>query len=208
MAIGRALLTAPELLLMDEPLASLYLPRKRELLPYLEKLSQDIQIPILYVSHNLDEIVRLADNVIVMSAGKIEAVAPLADIWSSSVFRPWLQAHALSSILNVRVIEHHRLYTMVAISDQRLWLPQLQFQLGQSVRIRIDAADVSLTLDKPTQTTIRNILRGKVIEFIDDIEQVDVKLAIDSHFIWARITRWARDELEILYYAIFTIINC
>lgn len=197
--IGRALLTAPELLLMDEPLASLDLPRKRELLPYLEKLSQDIQIPILYVSHNLDEIVRLADNVIVMSAGKIEAVAPLADIWSSSIFRPWLQADALSSILNVKVIEHHSLYTMssVAISDQRLWLPQLQFQLGQSVRIRIDAADVSLTLHKPTQTTIRNILRVKVVECIDDIEQVDVKLAIDSHFIWARITRWARDELEI-----------
>lgn len=78
-----------------------YLPRKRELLPYLEKLSQDIQIPILYVSHNLDEIVRLADNVIVMSAGKIEAVAPLADIWSNSIFCPWLQADALSSILNV-----------------------------------------------------------------------------------------------------------
>ncbi|HGJ5859064.1 MAG TPA: molybdenum ABC transporter ATP-binding protein ModC [Arsenophonus nasoniae] len=198
-AIGRALLTAPELLLMDEPLASLDLPRKRELLPYLEKLSQDIQIPILYVSHNLDEIVRLADNVIVMSAGKIEAVAPLAEIWSSSVLRPWLQADTLSSILNVKVIEHHPLYAMtsVAILDQVLWLPQLQFQLGEAVRIRIDAADVSLTLNKPTQTTIRNILRAKVVECIDESEQVDVKLAIDSHFIWARITRWAKEELEI-----------
>lgn len=75
---------------MDELLASLDLPRKRELFPYLEKLSKDIQIPILYVSHNLDETVRLANNIIVMSAGKIEVVALLADIWSSSVLRPWL----------------------------------------------------------------------------------------------------------------------
>ena len=180
----------PELLLMDEQLASLDLPRKRELLPYLEKLSKDIQMPILYVSHNLNEIVRLADNVIVMSAGKIEAVALLADIWSSSVLRSWLQADALSSILNVKVIEHHALYVMtsVALSDQLLWLPQMQFQPGEAVRIWIDSANVSLALNKPTQTKILNILRVKVVECIDESDQVDVKLSIGSHFIWARIT--------------------
>lgn len=73
-AIGRALLTAPELLLMDEPLASLDLPRKRELLPYLERLAQDVNTPILYVSHSMDEILRLADQVVVMDAGKVRAV--------------------------------------------------------------------------------------------------------------------------------------
>ncbi|GAE12657.1 molybdate ABC transporter ATP-binding protein ModC [Yersinia pseudotuberculosis NBRC 105692] len=73
-AIGRALLTSPELLLMDEPLASLDLPRKRELLPYLERLAQDVNTPILYVSHSMDEILRLADQVVVMDAGKVRAV--------------------------------------------------------------------------------------------------------------------------------------
>lgn len=84
-AIGRALLTAPELLLLDEPLASLDIPRKRELLPYLQRLAQEIHIPMLYVSHSLDEIQHLADRVLVLEAGKVKAFGPLEEVWSSSV---------------------------------------------------------------------------------------------------------------------------
>ena len=89
-AIGRALLTAPELLLLDEPLASLDIPRKRELLPYLQRLAQEIHIPMLYVSHSLDEIQHLADRVLVLEAGKVKAFGPLEEVWSSSVMHPWL----------------------------------------------------------------------------------------------------------------------
>ena len=88
MAIGRALLTAPELLLLDEPLASLDIPRKRELLPYLQRLAQEIHIPMLYVSHSLDEIQHLADRVLVLEAGKVKAFGPLEEVWSSSVMHP------------------------------------------------------------------------------------------------------------------------
>ncbi|MBI6549687.1 molybdenum ABC transporter ATP-binding protein ModC [Xenorhabdus lircayensis] len=198
-AIGRALLTAPEILLMDEPLASLDLPRKRELLPYLEKLSGDVKIPILYVSHSLDEILRLADNVIVMDKGKVRATGTLEDVWSSSVLRPWLQKESLSSILKVSVMEHHQRYQMTAVAaaDKALWLPQLDVAPGTDLRIRIDASDVSLVLEPPRVSSIRNILQVKVVEFFENDGQVDVKLALSEHCLWARITPWAREELNL-----------
>lgn len=199
-AIGRALLTAPEILLMDEPLASLDLPRKRELLPYLEKLSQDVKIPILYVSHSLDEILRLADKVIVMAQGKVKAFGALEDVWASSVLRPWLQQETLSSVVSATVHSQHSDYEMTAVivGSQKLWIPRVEAQQGVDVRIRIDAADVSLVLEKPQVSSIRNILAAEVVEWIEDGEQVDVKLDLgEEHYLWARITRWARDELSI-----------
>ncbi|MEN1436915.1 ATP-binding cassette domain-containing protein, partial [Pseudomonas aeruginosa] len=84
-AIGRALLTAPELLLLDEPLASLDIPRKRELLPYLQRLTREINIPMLYVSHSLDEILHLADRVMVLENGQVKAFGALEEVWGSSV---------------------------------------------------------------------------------------------------------------------------
>ncbi|CDH29882.1 molybdate transport protein (ABC superfamily,atp_bind) [Xenorhabdus bovienii str. Jollieti] len=198
-AIGRALLTAPEILLMDEPLASLDLPRKRELLPYLEKLSADVKIPLLYVSHNLDEILRLADNVIVMDKGKVRATGTLEEVWSNSILRPWLQKESLSSILTVSVMEHHQRYhmTAVAVGDKALWLPKMDAAPGTDLRIRVDASDVSLVLEPPKVSSIRNTLQVKVIEFFEDDGQVDVKLALREYFLWARITSWAREELNL-----------
>ena len=199
-AIGRALLTAPEILLMDEPLASLDLPRKRELLPYLERLSQDVKIPILYVSHSLDEILRLADKVIVMAEGKVKAFGPLEDVWASSALRPWLQQETLSSVLSVILHSQHPDYNMTAVlvGGQKLWIPKVDRQQGSELRLRIDASDVSLVLERPQVSSIRNILSAEVVEWEEDGEQVDVKLDLgDAHYLWARITRWARDELSI-----------
>ena len=106
-AIGRALLTAPELLLLDEPLASLDIPRKRELLPYLQCLTREINIPMLYVSHSLDEILHLADRVMVLENGQVKAFGALEEVWGSSVMNPWLPKEQQSSILKVPVLEHH-----------------------------------------------------------------------------------------------------
>ncbi|MFA3760269.1 molybdenum ABC transporter ATP-binding protein ModC [Yersinia sp. 2544 StPb PI] len=198
-AIGRALLTAPELLLMDEPLASLDLPRKRELLPYLERLAQDVNTPILYVSHSMDEILRLADQVVVMDGGKVRAVGGLEEVWASSALRPWLQREEPSSILRVSVIGHHDRYAMTALAlgDQRLWVGKLDAQEGSSMRIRINAADVSLVLQPPQSSSIRNILPVKIAECLEVDGQVDVKLAVGDQWLWARITPWARDELAL-----------
>lgn len=198
-AIGRALLTAPELLLMDEPLASLDLPRKRELLPYLERLARDVNIPILYVSHSMDEILRLAGQVLVLDNGQVLACGGLEEVWASSALRPWLQREDQSSVLRVSVIEHHERYAMSALrlGDQRLWVSRVNAPAGSLLRIRINAADVSLVLQPPKNSSIRNILPAQVVECLDVDEQVDVKLTVGDHILWARITPWARDELVI-----------
>ena len=114
-AIGRALLTAPDILLMDEPLASLDLPRKRELMPYLQKLAKQVEIPLLYVSHSLEEILQLADNVLVLDSGKVKAFGPLECVWSSSAMRPWLPISELTSVLRVQVLKQHPDYPMTAL---------------------------------------------------------------------------------------------
>ncbi|EFE93922.1 molybdenum ABC transporter ATP-binding protein ModC [Serratia odorifera] len=198
-AIGRALLTAPELLLMDEPLASLDLPRKRELLPYLERLTQDVNIPILYVSHSMDEILRLAGQVMVLDGGRVLACGGLEEVWASSALRPWLQREDQSSVLCVSVLEHHPRYAMTALrlGDRRLWVSAIAAPIGSALRIRINAADVSLVLQPPSNSSIRNILPAKVIECLESAGQVEVKLAVGDSVLWARITPWARDELAI-----------
>ena len=159
-SIGRALLTAPELLLLDEPLASLDIPRKRELLPYLQRLTREINIPMLYVSHSLDEILHLADRVLVLEEGSVKAFGNLEEVWGSSVMHPWLPREQQSSILKVSVLEHHPHYAMTALAlgDQHLWVNKIDKPLQSALRIRIQASDVSLVLQPPLQTSIRNIL--------------------------------------------------
>uniref|UniRef100_A0A6V7KCT0 Molybdenum import ATP-binding protein ModC n=1 Tax=Bracon brevicornis TaxID=1563983 RepID=A0A6V7KCT0_9HYME len=198
-AIGRALLTAPELLLMDEPLASLDLPRKRELLPYLETLAKEVNIPILYVSHSMEEIVRLADRVVVLDKGKVKAEGRLEEVWASSAMRPWLPSDEQSSILNVKVMEQHEHYAMTALSlgEQRLWVNRVAMPLKTRLRIRVNAVDVSLVLQPPTASSIRNVLPAKVLESIDVDEQVEVKLSVGGQILWARISPWARDDLRL-----------
>lgn len=198
-AIGRALLTAPELLLLDEPLASLDIPRKRELLPYLQRLAREINIPMLYVSHSLEEILHLADKVMVLEAGRVQAFGNLEDIWGSKVMHPWLPAEQQSSILKVSVLEHHPHYAMTALAlgDQHLWVNKINCPLQTPLRIRIQATDVSLALQPPVNTSIRNILRAKVAECFDVDGQVEVQLEIGSRTLWARISPWARDELNV-----------
>lgn len=198
-AIGRALLTGPELLLMDEPLASLDVPRKRELIPYLERLSKDVNIPILYVTHSMEEILRLAEQVIVLNSGKVIASGELESVWSSDAMIPWLQQEEQSSVINVTLLRHHQHYSMsgLALGEHCLWVNKIDAAPGQRLRIKINAADVSLVLEPPIQSSIRNIFYVEIIDLIEFNEQVDVKLLVGPHFLWARITQWARDELNI-----------
>ncbi|WP_191921997.1 molybdenum ABC transporter ATP-binding protein ModC [Pantoea agglomerans] len=198
-AIGRALLTAPDMLLLDEPLASLDLPRKRELMPYLQKLAKQVDIPMLYVSHSLEEILQLADNVLVLDAGKVKAFGPLERVWSSSAMRPWLPVSELTSVLRVLVLEQHPDYPMTALSlgDQHIWVSRVNQPVKTPLRIRIASSDVSLALQPPPHSSIRNILPAQVVELLEVGDQVEVKLRIGISELWARITPWARDELGI-----------
>ncbi len=180
-------------------LASLDIPRKRELLPYLQRLTREINIPMLYVSHSLDEILHLADRVMVLENGQVKAFGALEEVWGSSVMNPWLPKEQQSSILKVTVLEHHPHYAMTALAlgDQHLWVNKLDEPLQAALRIRIQASDVSLVLQPPQQTSIRNVLRAKVVNSYDDNGQVEVELEVGCKTLWARISPWARDELAI-----------
>ena len=187
------------MLLLDEPLASLDIPRKRELLPYLQRLTREINIPMLYVSHSLDEILHLADRVMVLENGQVKAFGALEEVWGSSVMNPWLPKEQQSSILKVTVLEHHPHYAMTALAlgDQHLWVNKLDEPLQAALRIRIQASVVSLVLQPPQQTSIRNVLRAKVVNSYDDNGQVEVELEVGGKTLGARISPWARDELVI-----------
>ena len=105
MAIGRALLTDPDILLMDEPLSALDVPRKRELMQYLERLSKEINIPILYVTHSLDELLRLADRVVLMENGIVKAYDSVEKIWNSPIFAPWKGENEQSSVGFIKCLQ-------------------------------------------------------------------------------------------------------
>lgn len=199
-AIGRALLTAPDLMLMDEPLASLDEPRKRELLPYLERLTREIKIPILYVSHSLDEILRLAQHIVILEQGKVLASGAIDKVWASTSLRPWLPENAQDSLLNVAFWKQHETYAMSALrlGDDVLWVKKLDMQPGETMRIKIKSSDVSLSLVQPEKSSIRNILPATVEELLEIEGQIDVQLRIaGDNTLWARITPWAADELGI-----------
>lgn len=198
-AIGRALLTAPTILLMDEPLASLDLPRKRELMPYLVRLARQIDVPILYVTHSLDEIFHLADHLLVLDKGQVKNVGPLEQVWNSPDMHRWLPSSELSSVLQVRVLEHHPDYPMSALKlgDHLIWVNQVSAAPATSLRIRIYASDVSLVLQPSPHSSIRNVLPAQVCELLTINNQIEVKLRIGVSELWAGITLWACDEMSI-----------
>ena len=199
-AIGRTLLTDPEILLMDEPLSALDVPRKRELMHYIERLSQEISIPILYVTHSLDELLRLADRVVLLENGRVKAYDVLERIWESLVFLPWKGESEQSSVLNLPVYLHNPVYKMTALSlgEQQLWINEINIAPQNTVRICIHSSDVSLALIQPIKTSIRNILCGQIIEIRPQTNRVDVSVRIGKHQIWASISKWALSDLKLI----------
>ena len=198
-AIGRALLTDPEILLMDEPLSALDLPRKRELMNYLERLSKEINIPILYVTHSLDELLRLAERVVLLTNGKVEAYDVLENIWESPLFLPWKQENEQSAVLSLPVFMHNPSYKMTALSigDQNIWINQVEAQINEKVRICIHSSDVSISLNKVEQSSIRNILYGRIVKILELENRVDLKLDIGGKHLWASISKWSFHDLAL-----------
>lgn len=200
-AIGRALLTKPELLLMDEPLASLDAPRKNDLLPYLANLAKEIEIPILYVTHSLDEIVRLADQLILVDQGQIQCSGKVEEVWRDEALRPWLQGDTRSSLLTGTVSHNHERYPMTCVSidaQHTIWMSELSLEPGQNVRLRVRANDVSITQNRPDKSSIRNILPATIIAMEQDSNrQIEVLLKLGEHHLWSHITAWAKDDLDL-----------
>lgn len=199
-AIGRALLSQPEMLLMDEPLSALDLPRKQELLDYLAELARQIEIPILYVSHSLDEVIKLADYLMLVEKGEVVALDRVETVWNAPIFERWQPEGQRISLLSLPISQRLPSYQMLglALGDQLLWVNDRKTAQGERVRVRIPSKEVSLALSPAQDSSIRNILKGVVAEIYPRAEQVDVAVEIGEHRIWASVSHWAFEQLGIL----------
>ncbi|HET7314162.1 molybdenum ABC transporter ATP-binding protein [Salinisphaera sp.] len=201
-AIGRALLCDPELLLLDEPLASLDAPRKREVLPYIERLSAQSALPIVFVSHQLDELLRLANrHVAAIRNGEIVFSGPTAEFLARADLLGEEAGPAAGALLEARLAAHepeHGL-SVLACPRQKIYVPRLTgHRIGERVRLHVRARDVILARRPPEQTSALNQLVGSVIEIRrDDTDYaVDVILDIDGQRLDARITRRSAAALD------------
>jgi molybdate transport system ATP-binding protein len=190
-AIGRALLSNPRLLLMDEPLASLDSARKDEILPYIEMLRDRIQLPILYVSHSLAEVARLATTIVVIEAGRLVAHGPAADLLSDPGLARLFGLREAGAILTARVAEHAADgLTRLETAAGSLWLPRPSLPVGALVRVRIAAQDVILSLTRPTGLSALNILPGRVLRLQEgEGPGVLVQIDLGQERLLARLTR-------------------
>jgi len=199
-AIARALLTSPQLLLMDEPLSSLDQRSKAEILPHLKRLRDSAAIPIIYVSHVLGELMRLADQLLLLEVGRVRAAGPLQQLLARSDL-PLGAMQDGGSVFDAVVQEHDPIYhlTYVLISGGRLAVEHQSASVGERVRVRIDARDVSLALTRPERTSIINILAARVLQLSDEADpaQVLVRLEVGSEPLLARITRRSAAELAL-----------
>jgi molybdate transport system ATP-binding protein len=164
-ALGRALLRSPQLLLLDEPLSGLDAERKAAILPYLERIQQTLAVPVIYVSHALDDIIRLADDLVCMEDGRLTAHGPLAD-QLTRLDGTLAQGEDASSLVEAQVISHHEEehLTELSFTGGSLWVTRRALEVGAPVRVRVQARDVSLTLSRAQDTSILNILEARVAE--------------------------------------------
>ena len=199
-AIGRALLAQPRILLMDEPLAALDIPRKTEILDYVERLRDELGIPIVYVSHSVTEITRLADTVVVLSDGKCLAIGDVDDVMGRLDLKPATGRYEAGSVLDTRVTAQDAKdqLTTLAFDGGELIVPHIDAPVGERVRVRIRARDVSLSIRKPTEISILNVLPARVTAIDQETGPiVDLELTVGSATIVARITRRSFQELGI-----------
>ncbi|WP_460135977.1 molybdenum ABC transporter ATP-binding protein [Pseudomonas sp. S1_E04] len=200
--IARALLTSPGLLLMDEPLAALDSQRKSEILPYLERLHDELDIPVLYVSHAQDEVARLADHIVLLSEGKALASGPVGETLAR-LDLPLARGDDAGVVINGRVSAydpHYQLLTLQLPGDAlHMRVAHTPLDLGKALRVKVRARDVSLSLQGAEHSSILNRLPVTVTEEIpaDNSAHVLVRLDADGTPLLARITRFSRDQLQL-----------
>lgn len=201
-AIARALLTSPRLLILDEPLASLDQKRKLEILPYLERLHDELDIPVLYVSHALEEVARLADHLVLLENGQARASGPIADTLAR-LDLPLAMADDASVVIEGTVAGHDPDYGLLQLnlrgsrSSLRVTHPALL--AGKPMRIVVRARDVSLVLGNEQQSSVLNVLAATVREIAaaPNPAHVLVRLDMDGIPLLARVTRYSHDQLQL-----------
>ncbi|MDO8767309.1 MAG: molybdenum ABC transporter ATP-binding protein [Burkholderiaceae bacterium] len=199
-AIARALLTSPRLLLMDEPLAALDLQRKQEILPYLDRLHSELDIPVLYVSHAPDEVARLANHIVVMQAGRVVASGPLTDTLAR-LDLPIQLGEDVGVVLDAVVVERDAAWHLARVEFHggSLWVRDGGHAPGQSVRVRILARDVSIALEQVAGTSILNRLPATVDQLAGDYHPALslLRLTVGPSPLLARLTRRSAVGLQL-----------
>ena len=198
-AIARALATSPRLLLMDEPLASLDAQRKADVLPYLEKLQAELDIPILYVTHAPDEVAQLADHLVLLEAGRLLASGPTSSLLTRMDL-PLAHGDAAAAIIDASVTGVEPQYHLchADFAGGRISLLSTPLSIGQRVRVRVQARDVSLTLGRQQGSSVLNTFAATVTGLTDDSPgQVMVELNAGGSALLARITRKSADRMDL-----------
>jgi molybdate transport system ATP-binding protein len=198
-AIGRALLRSPSLLLMDEPLSSLDAKRKAEIIPYIERLPGEFGIPILYVTHNVDEVTRLARRIVLLSEGRVAANGGAVEVLERIDLMPLAGHLEAGAVLEARTIEHRNGMTTLDVGGQSLRVPGTSIAPENHLRLRIQARDVALATQPPQGLSIRNILRAKILS-IDVTDEIFAEILLDvgEQHLRARITGEAVDDLQLV----------
>ncbi|EPY01607.1 ABC-type molybdate transport system, ATPase component [Magnetospirillum fulvum MGU-K5] len=199
-AIGRALLASPRILLMDEPLASLDAARKSELLPFIAGLSRQFDIPIVYVSHSMEEVLRLADTLALIDAGRLVAIGPVEDLLSSPAYAPLTGHGEAGSVLAATLSADEAEFSISTLSfpGGTLKVGRIASPPGSPVRVRIHAHDVAIALFPPVGLSVRNQLPA-IVRSVTPIDSylTDVMLDCGGCPLWSRITTEAQSELSL-----------
>jgi len=199
-AIARALATQPRLLLMDEPLAALDQARRQEVLPWLERLRDELRIPMLYVTHSADELARLADHLVVLDGGQVRASGPIAEVLSAAD-APVVVGDDVGVLLPAAVVERDARWQLVraGFDGGSLWLRDDGLPEGHRVRLRVLARDVSVTTEAAHATSIQNRLPGHIDSVVADRHpsQAIVRIQCGRSILLARVTRRAVAELGL-----------
>jgi molybdate transport system ATP-binding protein len=199
-AIARALLTNPQLLLLDEPLANLDLESRSEILPHLERLTQQLDLPIVYVSHAVSEVMQLADALVLLDAGRVRACGPLNEL----LVRPDLPLVHLADagvVLRGTIAGHDDInyLSTVDVGGSAFAISRRELPLGSPVKLRVEARDVSIALSPPRQTSINNIMAARIVDLHDDRDRSQqlVRLESGGQMLLSRITRRSVTQLGL-----------
>jgi molybdate transport system ATP-binding protein len=202
-AIGRALLAKPRLLLMDEPLAALDDARKAEILPFIERLRDEAGVPIVYVSHAMTEVARLADTLVVLESGRVAAAGPASEILGRVDVGPLSGTRETGAVLDARVEDHVEKDGLTRLATQAgpLLVPRLDLSVGTGLRVQLLARDIMLSLTRPDGLSALNVLAAEIDVIPDGTASasptVDVRLACGGVVLVARLTRRSVADLAL-----------
>ena len=199
-AIARALATQPRLLLLDEPLAALDLARRHDILPWLERMRDELSVPMLYITHSTDEVARLADHLVVLDKGSVK-VSGLAQDLLARVEGPAIVGEDAGVVLRGKVVQRDAVWHLAQIEfpGGLIWARDVGMALGKPVRLRVLARDISITAHETRDTSIQNHIQGQIEAIADDSHpsQALVRIRCGESILLGRVTKRAIDALNV-----------